>query len=272
MKNFLIIFSSALVLVNSSVSYGDAIISYSGEGSDQTGSQTAYVQDGRVLIKDAGDANTDIVFEPASATMYVLDHSKKTAMRINEQAIDNFAGQASGMASIIQQQLAAQMQNMSAEEQAQMQELMGGFGLSGMTEQATPSAPTLQQTGNAEYGGIACSVNNVIQDGQIIANVCFSQGNNIGISDEDYQTLVGMQNFTFKMASKAQQFSGMLGGNVPEFGDIETDNLIIQGTNSTGESNSMNIEQVSNESIPAGTTALPTGYAETQLPSLSDLM
>lgn len=272
MKHFLTITSGTLIAIISSVTNADAIISYSGEGNNQTGSQTAFVQNGRVLIKDAGDANTDIVFEPGSATMYMLDHAKKTTMRIDEQAIDNIAGQASGMASMIQQQLAAQMGNMTAEEQAQMQQLMSGFGLSGMTEPVTPTTPTLQQTGSAEYGGVACSVNNVIQDGQIIANVCFSQGNNIGVSDGDFQTLIGMQNFTFKMASKAQQFSGVLGGNIPSFGNIETNNLIIQGTNSTGESNSMNIESVRNESLPAGTTALPSDYTETQLPSLSDLL
>jgi hypothetical protein len=81
-----------------------------------------------------------------------------------------------------------------------------------------------------------------------------------------------MQNFIFKMASKAQQFSGVLGGNIPSFGNIETNNLIIQRTNSTVESNSMDIKSVSNESLTAGTTSVPPDYAEIQLPSLSDLM
>jgi hypothetical protein len=74
------------------------------------------------------------------------------------------------------------------------------------------------------------------------------------------------------MASKAQQFSCVLGGNIPSFGNIETNNLIIQRTNSTVESNSMDIKSVSNESLTAGTTSVPPDYAEIQLPSLSDLM
>ena len=84
MKYFLMITSGTLVAVISNASYADAIISYSGEGNEQTGSQTTYIEDGKVLIKDAGDANIDIVFEPADATMYIPHHAKKTTMRINE--------------------------------------------------------------------------------------------------------------------------------------------------------------------------------------------
>jgi hypothetical protein len=56
---------------------------------------------------------------------------------------------------MIKQQLAAQMGNMTPEEPAQMQELMGSFGLSSMIEPVAPATPALQQTGNAEYGGVA---------------------------------------------------------------------------------------------------------------------
>ena len=251
--------------------YADAVILYSGDDGD-TDARTAFVQNGKVLIKDTDDPNTDIVFEPAINTMFVINHAEQTVMRIDEQAIDQFAGQAGGMVSMMQQQIQQQMAGMTDEQKAQMEAMLGGM-MQGMN--ATPQEPepvTLVQTGSAQYAGFACTVNQVMQSGNIIGQVCFSMGNNLGLSAGDYQTLVGMQNFTFLMASKADQFSGMIGGNVPSFGNIQTNNLIIQGTNAQNENNSMNIEAISSEGLPAGTTDVPAGYAEESLPSLSDLM
>ena len=98
---------------------------------------------------------------------------------------------------MIKRQLAAQMGNMTPEEPAQMQELMGSFGLSSMIEPVAPATPALQHSSTpanrkCRIWWRRCNINNVIQDGQVIANVCFSQSNNIGISDEDFQTLIGM--------------------------------------------------------------------------------
>ncbi|MBT5032088.1 MAG: hypothetical protein HOM55_07305 [Proteobacteria bacterium] len=272
MKRIRMISGFILLATVAGYSYADAIITYSDDPDVLVGAHSAYVQNGRVLIKEANNERTDIIFEAASGTMYVVDHNNRTVMHLTEQVIDNLVGQVGGMASIIQQQLAEQMANMSADERAQMEALMGGLGLGDMQAKAEPAAPTLQATGNAEYGGIACTINDVIQAGETIAKVCFSKGNNIGVTEADFLALIGMQNFTFKMASKAEQFSGMLGGNIPSFGEMETNNLIIQGTKLTSESNSINIIGVSDESLPAGTTALPEGYTEEQLPSLSDLM
>ena len=272
MKTIRMISGFILLATIAGYSYADAIITYSDDPDVLVGAHSAYVQNGRVLIKETENNHTDVIFETASSTMYVVDHSKRTVMRLTEQVIDNLASQVGGVASIIQQQLAEQMANMSAEERAQMEALMGGLGLADVQTKAEPAAPTLQATGNAEYAGIACTINSVIQEGGTIAEVCLSKGNNVGVSEADYQALLGMQNFGLKMASKAQQFSGMFGGSMPSLGEIEANNLIIQGTKMSGESNSMNIVGVSDESLPAGTTDLPVGYTEEKIPSLSDLM
>ena len=272
MKFIRMISGFILLAAVASYSYADAIVTYSDDPDVLVGAHSAYVQNGRVLIKETENDSTEVIFEAASSTMYVIDHSKKTVMRLTEQVIDGLVSQVGGMASIIQQQLAEQMANMSAEERAQMEALMGGLGLADVQAPAKPAAPTLQATGNAEYAGIACTTNNVIQEGGTIAEVCLSKGNNIGVSEADYQALLGMQFFTLKMASKAQQFSGMFGGSMPSFGEIEAGNLIIQGTNLSGERSSMNIVGVSDATLPAGTTDLPVGYTEEEIPSLSDLM
>ena len=262
----------ALVITLAPVSVmADAVVLYSGDDGN-TDARSAFVQNGKVLIKDTDDPNTDIVFQPDINTMFVINHAEQTIMRIDEQAIDQFAEQAGGMASMIQQQIQQQMAGMTDEQKAQMEAMLGGMMPGMNTQPQEPEPVTLVETGSAQYAGFACTVNQVMRSGNIIGQVCFSMGNNLGLSNGDYQTLVGMQNFTFLMASKADQFSGMLGGNVPSFGNIETNNLIIQGTNAQNENNSMNIEAISNEGLPAGTTDLPTGYVEETLPSLSDLM
>lgn len=271
MKQLRVISVFILLATSSGFSHADATIIYSNEADVLVEAQTTYVQNGKVMIKNANN-NTDFIYEAASNTVFVVDHGNRTVMRITEQTFNNLVGQVSGMASIIQQQLEARMSSMSAAEQAQMQAMMDSIGLATPQPSAAPPPPTLQTKGNAVHAGIACTINSVVQENNIIAEVCLSKGNNIGIANADYQALIGMQNFIFKMASAAQQFSGMLGGKIPSMGEIETENLIVQGTKLTGDRYTMIIIGVSSNSLPADTTAVPQGYTEQQLPSLSDLM
>ena len=182
MKKMLLI-PAALTIMTSAPVGADATVTYS-VPADQSGGipQQAFVQDGRVLVKNAGDANTDLVFDPANSTMYVIDHANSSYLQLNEAAIVAIQQQASGLRSMMEQQL----QGLPPEQRAQAEKMMQSMGINTAAAVERP-APTLEDIGDTSFSGFECSEKRVMEGEQQIATVCLSKGNNLGLSDSDYQ-------------------------------------------------------------------------------------
>jgi hypothetical protein len=268
MKNSLPIATTLAILISGGA-WGDATVTYTvPEGQSGELPNKAFVQDGKVLIKDAGDANTDMIFDPGNSTMYLIDHSTSTYMELNEETIMSFQEQASGMRALVEQQL----QGIPPEQRAQMEQMMQNMGINTAAPVERP-VPTLEEIGNTNYSGFECSEQRVMEGAQQIATVCLSLGNNLGLSEADYQTLLGMQNFTFRLASQAKELASQMGNSMPNFSGASLDTLIIQGSDeSGGSSSSMNISGVEDDELPEGTTSIPGGYSAKDMPGLEDLM
>lgn len=261
--------SVSLVLMTTATAWADATVTYS-VPEDQVDAlpQQAFVQDGKVLVKNAGDANTDLLFDPANATMYIIDHSSSSYMPLNEATLVAVQEQASGMRAMMEQQL----QGLPPEQRAQMEQMMQSMGIN-IAEAAERPVPTLEEIGDTSYSGFDCSEQRVMEGNLQIATVCLSNGNNLGLSDDDYQTLLGMQNFTFSLASKAKDLAAQMGNSIPNFSGASLDRLIIQGSDESGGSaSSMNITGIDDSDLPAGSTAIPGGYTPQDMPSLESLM
>jgi hypothetical protein len=268
MKMLPVIPAILLFLVSVTAS-ADATVTYS-VPEDQTEAlpQTALVQNGRVLVKNAGDANTDLLFDPANAVMYIVDHSSSSYMALNEQALAAIEQQTSGLRAMMEQQL----QGIPPEQRAQMEQMMQNMGINTAPPVERP-VPTLETIGDTSYSGFECSERRVMEGTQQIATVCLSKGNNLGLSETDYQTLLGMQNFTFNLASQAKDLAAQMGNSIPNFSGASLDSLIIQGCDDSGSSaSSMNITGIQDGALPGGTTNLPEGYSAQQMPDLGSLM
>jgi len=189
-------------------------------------------------------------------------------MPLNEATLMAVQEQASGMRAMMEQQL----QGLSPEQHAQMEQMMQSMGTS-MAEPAARPVPTLEEIGDTSYSGFDCSEQRVMEGDLQIATVCLSNGNNLGLGDADYQTLLGMQNFSFNLASKAKDLAAQTGNSIPNFSGASLDRLIIQGSDETGgNSGSMNITDIDDGTLPAGTTAIPDGYTPQDIPNLGSLM
>ncbi len=268
MKKMLLI-PVALTIMTSAPVRADATITYSVPADQSEGiPQQAFVQDGRVLVKNAGNASTDLVFDPANATMYVIDHANASYLQLNEAAIVAVQEQASGLRSMMEQQL----QGLPPEQRAQAEKMMQSMGINTAVAVERP-APTLETIGDTSFSGFECSEKRVMEGDQQIATVCLSKGNNLGLSDSDYQALLGMQNFTFRLASKAKDLAAQMGNSIPNFSGEDLDDLIIQGSDATGGSaSSMNITGIEDGALPEGSTSIPENYTEQAMPSLDSLL
>ena len=64
-----------------------------------------------------------------------------------------------------------------------------------------------------------------------------------------------------------------MGNSIPNFSGANLDNLIIQGSDATGDSaSSMNISGIEDGALPDGSTSIPDDYTEQAMPSLDSLM
>ena len=165
-----------------------------------------------------------------------------------------------------------QLQGLPPEQRAQMEQMMQNMGINTAAPVERP-VPTLETIGDASFSGFECSERRVMEGDRLIATVCLSKGNNLGLSESDYQTLLGMQNFTFELASKAKDLAAQMGNSMPNFSGAQLDSLIIQGSDNSGSSaGSMNITGIENGTLPAGSTNIPEDYAAQEMPDLGALL
>ena len=233
--------------------------------------QAAYIDDGKLLIKAAGgDPNFDLLFLQASETMTIIDHSEKTTLDIDAVKVEALANQAEGMMGMVRQQVMAQMENLSEEQQEQVQQMienMGGGQL--MKKPAPPAQPkTFKDAGMQKINGYSCKKVEVYQGNEKVSEICTAQPADIGIPAEDYAVIQAMQAMSQKLREKTAKISAQLGQNVPQFGDADAPGVPVQMTDKAG--NSMTITQVQ-PGIGGANLNKPGGYTPKQMPSLPQL-
>ena len=233
--------------------------------------QAAYIDDGKLLIKAAGgDPNFDLLFQQAIETMTIIDHSEKTTLDVDAVKVETLANQAEGMMDVIRQQVSAQMENLSEEQQAQVQQMIENMGVGQlMKESAPPPQPkTFKDVGVQEINGYSCQKMEVYQGSDKVSEICTAQPADMGIPAEDYAVIQAMQAMSQKLRDKTAKISAQLGQNVPQFGDTDAPGVPVQMTDKAG--NSMTITQVQT-GIGGVNLNKPGGYTPKQMPSLPQL-
>ena len=233
--------------------------------------QTAYIDDGNLLIKAAGgDPTTDLLFQQSIETMTIINHTDKTTLDIDAAKVGALASQAEGMMSIMQQQIAAQMEGMSDEEKEQfekMMENMGGGQL--MPAPAPPPLPkTFKDMGTQTINGYDCEKTLVYQGDEVVSEVCTAEPADLGIPAADYAVMQAMQAMAKKLRDKTAKLSAQMGQSVPQFGDTDLPGVPVQITDGAG--NAMNIVHIE-DGIGDAVLSKPSNYTPTQMPSLPQL-
>lgn len=232
--------------------------------------QFAYIDDGKALIKAAGgDPNYDLLFQQASETMTIIDHSEKTTLDIDAQKVAALANQAQGMMDIIRQQLAQEMDGMSEEQRQKVQDMIEGLG-GGQLIQApdTPQPKSMKQTGEQTINGYTCQRIEVWEGDAKVSEVCTAEPEAVGISAEDYGVIQAMQTMSQKLREQTAKISAQMGQNVPQFGDADAPGVPVQMKDNAG--NTMTITEVQ-PGIGDADMNKPAGYSPKEMPTLPQL-
>lgn len=237
---------------------------------DQPGDvlQTAYIDSGKILIKAAGgDPRMDLLFEQSTETMTVIDHTDRTTLDIDAEKVATLAGQAEGMMSIVQQQLAKQMENMSEAERKKLQEVIENLGGGQLVKPAPPPPPeqTYKEAGTKKINGFDCQMTEVLENGSKVSETCTATPDSLNLPAVDYQVIQAMQAMSSKLQEKTAKISGQMGQNVPQFGHEKIPGVPVMVKDRAG--NTMSITNVS-AGIGDAKLQKPTGYSTKQMPSL----
>lgn len=253
-------------------SYAATTINFSlkqaGQGSEVA--QSAYIDDGKVLIKAAGgDPNYDLLFEQANETMTIIDHNEKTTLDINAQKVAALANQAQGMMDIVRQQLMLEMEDMSEEQRQKVETMIASLGGGQLMQVPPPPQPkAIKDIGAQTINGYSCQKMEVWEGDDKISEVCTAKPEEVGIPAEDYGVIQAMQAMSQKLREQTAKISTQMGQNVPQFGHTETPGVPVQMKDKSG--NTMTITQVQS-GIGDASLSKPEGYTPKQMPTIPQL-
>jgi hypothetical protein len=213
---------------------------------------TYQVKAGKVRIESSDAANVTIVYDASTHAMTMLDHGKKTYMRIDAETAASAGAAVSGAMAAVQKQLEALPPEQREAMKQYLPQLPGG----------TTSIPKFEASpaGRSDtVNGTSCNVVNVSMDGKPLGEACIaSQG--VGLSEADQQTLRTMFDDMSKVATavlgsgaRAGQQYAVLGGVPLRWKEADTGRVTETRVDTK-------------VAIDAKSFDIPAGYTEEKLP------
>jgi len=251
-----LLFLVASGMFNSSMAASIATYEVRGEDNNVPQTMKVYLDKGYVMVKNAGDRNTDMLFRAADQTMFMISHDRKSYMELNPQIMQKTMQMASGMMAMLQ----AQLKNLPEAQRKKMQQMLGGAG----GGQAAKQPVKIQKTGKTgSFAGIRCQQYMITsQKGRALA--CFSSERAAGLSRAEVDTLHALYKFGEQMAKSA---SSVLGNNpatfMPEGG---LPGVLLYSKETQGRTSEVKLLSIQNKTVAASFYRTPAGYNKMALP------
>ena len=170
------------------------------------------IKDGKVLI-NAPQSQGRMVMDTTAQKMVMYNDKEKKFIEMDEPYME----QTAKLMEQMRQQMMAQLQNMPAEQRAQIEKQMG---LSNPA--AKPPEVTIKPTGQKKsVNGIECQMNDIITNGAKTMEACMATPQAAKMSADDYATLKQMQAFSKKMMQKSSAMGGAAAGMQDMFPSLD---------------------------------------------------
>ncbi|KAA3626712.1 MAG: DUF4412 domain-containing protein [Proteobacteria bacterium] len=224
--------------------------------------QLIQVSEGRVRVTSGVQGQEFIVLYREGSDQYqVLDGKAKTVMTITPQQVRQTMQQASGMMQQMQAMMAEQMKNMTPEQRAQVEQMMG------KPAGGARAKPQIRRTKRTEkVGSWNCEVIEVVEGARVTSELCVAKAKTLGISDRDFQTL---QAFFKVMGSMADSARGGMGRDMPFFGPEEIPGVPVRASHiRAGKKDIVQLTKVGTDRIASALFTVPDDYQPAQLPGM----
>lgn len=225
--------------------------------------QLIQVSEGRVRVT-TGVQGRDLVmlFREGVDQYQVLDGNAKTVMTISPQQVKQTMQQASGMMQQMQAMMAEQMKNMTPEQRAQVEQMMGK-----PTGGGARAKPQVRMTKRTEkVGSWSCEIIEVVEGGKTTGELCVASPKALGIAERDFQT---MKAFFKMMRGMADSARDGMGGDMPFLGPEEMPGVPVRAAYlHRGKKGNVQLTKISTNRIPGNLFTVPDDYQPAQLPGM----
>lgn len=193
--------------------------------------QTAYVKEGKVMVRNAGGSNkTDVLFVAGQENFKVISHAERNYIIIDKRTVQNVGNKMSDMLAKLKEQMAAQ--NMSAEQIDKLEKTYSAM----LPDQESQPRKEFIDTGDSKsVNGFKCKIYKVLDDGNPAADMCVADRDSLGLSADDYDTLKAMHVFADELAAQAASMMGSMASQIPQLGAKEIDGIPVHISDSSGD-------------------------------------
>jgi hypothetical protein len=237
--------SAGFLVFAGSVSAASADTRMTYKVTEGSGGSMQAVLIGQGKLRTDATSTASVIIDPATSTMIIIDHSKKTFMRMGRAEIDQLVA--------MMKQLEQTMANMPPEMRDKMKAMMGGGAL-----------VSVVNTGRKDtVGGRPCTVSETKMQGQTVAESCDAPYSALRLPEADL-AVVAKASQMFKELTDAVA-SSPIGKMISQVG-IRSDvfplrSTLIQGTQRT----TSELVSIENAALPADLFTTPAGYKEQKM-------
>jgi hypothetical protein len=221
--------------------------------------QVVQVQDGKIRASRGLEGGMII----KGATIYMLDDKRKQYREMDKESMKKLAGQANAAMTQMQER----MKNMTPEQRAMMEKMMGGQMPGGMGGDGKPDVYESKDTGKDDtVEGRKCRIWQINRNGQLLEDMCVVP----------FSSLPGKEDFEKAFKALAEAFAD-LASAMPNVDKAVKARTAVNGYpvrirpyDGTGKLRGTEtvLTKWTEESIPAATFDVPAGYTKAELPRM----
>jgi hypothetical protein len=233
----------------------DARIDY--RASEGGGASLQSLLIGHGKLRSDADANTSVIFDPASRSMTVLDHRKRHFTRIGPSELEQMGTALKDAMAQLEQAMA----NVPPEMRAQMQSMMGGM-LPGMGGE--PMVRIIDTGRQERVAGHACTVYLTEVQGKPASEACMGSADVLdGLSASDRAVLDSAMSVTREMVD---QLASSPLGQFAEMTPFRDGMLPLRITDiDNGRRSTSEFAGIQTESLSPDLFVVPAGYREQKI-------
>jgi hypothetical protein len=173
---------------------------------------TSYVEAERVAVESIQDGNNmTFVYLSEGNRIRMIDHSQKTVREISGDELEKMMAQANETMVKMQEQF----KNMSPQQRAMMEKMMGDHMKQAMGAEAAP--PVYKRgEGSAEIGGRSCDWYEGYRDEKLVSKVCAADWTSLDLQASDFAVFQKMAELLTKLAPSMADMARVGGENWQE--------------------------------------------------------
>lgn len=253
----------SLLMAASSIQAGTVLEIVNRDLANKTESPAkTYAQDGRMRIETGGTAQDSFaIFR--DDTIYTFDPKQKTYLAMDRATIKQLADQLNPALKVLEQQMA----NMSPEQRAQMERVLG-TKLPGTKE---PVEEVRKTSRTASFAGQSCTYSEILHDGVVQSEACVVPAASLKNSKELYDVAAKVSALIKDMVDSIdlpmlKQMANRQMENFDKLGGIPMHTRTFDGGQPVHEAT---VKGIRNEPLATTLFEIPSGYKKQELPSIS---